>query len=334
MCQISVVTSVYNCEEYIGETIQSVIDQTFTDWEFIIINDCSKDKSADIIRSFHDDRIRFVDNKVNRGQCANLNWGISQARGKYIARLDHDDICYPERFQKQFDYMENHPDVVLCGSWLDFWQDGQIIEKECPKIVGSKELMFSLGFANYCLAHSSFMIKKSALIDNNVWYGQWQYAEDYDLLLKMLKVGKIDYIHEQLITYRIFPEQFTQTCSGELIQNEEDELRTVYFNSLNLGGKEILQKAALRGMRTMKEYKQFNSAIIQYAGYCGLHCSRQELADNECFKTVYHDVCMKQQYNCVMLLNYIMSPYENSKWLFTGKGLRFIIKCLIHYHHK
>ena len=106
MCKISVVTSVYNCEKYIKETIQSVIDQTYTDWEYIIIDDCSRDNSAKIIQSIQDDRIRFIKNETNQGQCANLNKGIKLARGEYIARLDHDDICYPDRFVKQLKYME------------------------------------------------------------------------------------------------------------------------------------------------------------------------------------------------------------------------------------
>ncbi|MBQ3799225.1 MAG: glycosyltransferase family 2 protein, partial [Treponema sp.] len=126
MPKISVVTSVYNCERFVGETIQSVINQTFTDWEYILIDDCSKDRSAEIIQSFadKDPRIRLIRNEQNQGQCRNLNHGIQLAKGEYIARLDHDDLCYPERFQKQLDYMEAHKETVLCGCRMDMWQDG------------------------------------------------------------------------------------------------------------------------------------------------------------------------------------------------------------------
>ena len=123
MCKVSVVMSVYNCEQYVGETIQSIIDQTFTDWEFIIINDCSRDRSAEVIRKFDDPRIIFIDNKENKGQSANLNYGISIAKGEYIARTDHDDISYPTRFEKQVKYLDDHPDVVLLGTAMQNMSD-------------------------------------------------------------------------------------------------------------------------------------------------------------------------------------------------------------------
>lgn len=333
MCKISVVTSVYNCEEYIKETIQSVIDQTFVDWEFIIINDCSKDKSADIIKSFHDKRIRFFDNETNRGQCDSLNFGISQAKGKYIARLDHDDICYPDRFQKQYDYMESHPDVVLCGTWCDLLQEGNIIKQKCPEIFGPEEVNFSLVFFNF-IAHSSFMIRRGAMMDNNIWYGKWKYAEDFDLLLKMFSVGKVDYVHESLIAYRVFPEQCSQTSSYELMLGEGDELKYKFLDSLNLECKSILQKAALRKLRTIKDYKEFLNGIVTYADYCKIGSERKSLKENKCFLNVYRDVCISQQYNWALLISYLRSPYKMSHWLLSGDGLRFIIKCLIHYHHK
>lgn len=333
MCKISVVTSVYNCEKYIAETIQSVIDQTFTDWEFIIINDCSKDKSADIIKSFHDNRIRFFDNDTNHGQCDNLNFGILQARGKYIARLDHDDICYPERFQKQFDFMEKHPDVVLCGTWLDSLEEGNIVKEKCPEIIGPEEVKFSLVFFNF-IAHSSFMIRRNVMIDNNILYGTWKYAEDFDLLLKMFRVGKIDYIHESLIAYRIFPDQFSQTNSYELMLGEGDELKYQYFDSLDLEYKSILQKAALRKLRTIEDYREFLYGIIEYANYCQIDSTDIDLKEKECFLNTYHDVCMSQQYCWALLFSYIVSPYKKKRWLLSEQGLRFMIKCLLHYRHK
>jgi glycosyltransferase involved in cell wall biosynthesis len=310
-----------------------VIDQTFVDWEFIIINDCSKDKSADIIKSFHDVRIRFFENETNCGQCDSLNFGILQAKGKYIARLDHDDICYPDRFQKQFDYMESHRDVVLCGAWYDLLQEGSIIKQKCPEIMDSEEVKFSLPFFNF-MAHSSFMIRRDAMIDNNIQYGIWKYAEDFDLLLKMFKVGKVDYIHESLIAYRVFSEQCTQTSSYELKFGEKNEIRNRYFNSLNLEHKLILQKAGSRELDTIKDYREFLNGLIIYAKYCKIDSERKSLKENVCFLRVYRDICISQQYNWALLISYLASPYKMSRWLLSGEGLRFIIKCIIHYHHK
>ncbi len=333
MCKISVITSVYNCEKYIKETIQSVIDQTFVDWEFIIINDCSRDKSADIIKSFHDERIRFFDNETNRGQCDSLNFGIAQAKGKYIARLDHDDICYPDRFQKQFEYMESHQDVVLCGAWCDLLQEGDIIKQKCPEVIGAVEVKFSLPFLNF-IAHSSFMIRRSAMIDHNIWYGTWKYAEDFDMLLKMSGVGKVDYIQESLIAYRVFPEQCSQTSSYELKFGENNEIRDKYFDSLDLEHKLILKKAGSRELSKIKDYKEFIKGLIIYANYCKIDSESKSLKENRCFLRVYRDVCIRQQYNWALLISYLMSPYRMRHWLLSGDGARFIIKCIIHYRHK
>lgn len=333
MCKVSVVTSVYNCENYIAETIESVINQTFEDWEFIIINDCSKDKSAEIIKSFNDKRIRFIDNESNQGQCKNLNMGISMARGEYIARLDHDDICYPDRFKKQIEYLDTHPEVVLCGSWTDYWENGEIIKKECPPIKGADELSFSLCFRNYGVPHSSFMIRKSVMINNNIWYGDYLYAEDYDLLFKLLQVGKISYIPEALVIYRVFPEQCTQTYSEKLILGEEEEIRCSYLNRIDFTDKEILKKAVKCQLKTRKDYKQFSDGLISYMNYYGLHLSKQELKNNECLKLVFLDMCFRQKKNFALLVSYITSPFKNNSWLFTLDGIVFIIKCIIHYNH-
>lgn len=333
MCKVSVVTSVYNCEEYIAETIQSVINQTFTDWEFIIINDCSKDKSAEIIKSFKDDRIRFYDNDSNQGQCKNLNKGILLAKGEYIARLDHDDICYPDRLKEQVEYMDKHPEVVLCGSWLDTWENGVVSKKECPEVKGFDELAFSLYFGSYYLPHSSFMIRKKAMIDNNIWYGDYLYAEDYDLLHKMLKVGKIAFIPKSLIIYRIFPEQATQTYSKELIGNERDEIRCSNIDETDFQYKDILKRALLRNLRTWKDYQQFSKGFLAFTQYCGLNYNKRELRESECLKTVFYDMCIIQQYSWGMLINYVTSPFKRTNWLFSRQGIEFAIKCMIHYHH-
>ncbi len=330
MCKISVVTSVYNCEKYIAETIQSVLRQTFTDWEFIIINDCSKDKSAEIIKSFQDSRIRFFDNETNQGQCKNLNFGISQAKGEYIARLDHDDVCYPERFAKQLQYMEEHPDVVLCGAWLDFLQEGKLTKKRCPDILGTAETAFSHSFFNYCMPHSSFMIRKSAMVENNIWYEKYLYAEDYHLLLDLLTVGKIDFIHEPLLAYRIFPEQCTQVYSDEMKDNEICELKTDYLQKTRYKEKEILIKSYQKQLRSKADFRIFEKALLKYAVFCGMPANNSSLINNLCVQKVYHDVCIRQKHTMALFVHYAKSPLKNKVWFYSRNGIKFLLQCLLH----
>ncbi|HSZ71252.1 MAG TPA: glycosyltransferase family 2 protein, partial [Cytophagaceae bacterium] len=117
---LSVIMPVYNAEKYVYEAIDSVLKQSFGDFEFLIYNDCSTDASRAIILSFKDSRIRLVDSPFNTGYVKHLNDGLLAARGEYIARMDADDISLPDRFKKQIDYLEQHKEVAVCGSFIEF----------------------------------------------------------------------------------------------------------------------------------------------------------------------------------------------------------------------
>ena len=117
---ISVVMPVYNAEKYVAEAVESILQQTYTDFEFIIIDDCSTDNSYGILQTYaaKDIRIRLFKNDVNNKLPNTLNFGIAQSNGKYIARMDADDISLPERFAKQVEFMESHPEIGVCGTLI------------------------------------------------------------------------------------------------------------------------------------------------------------------------------------------------------------------------
>ena len=116
--KISVLMPTYNGAKLLSETIDSILNQTFKDFEFIIINDCSPEDETDkIIAKYNDPRIRYIYNDKNLGISGSSNKGISLARGKYIARQDHDDISLPTRLEEQYNYMESHPEVGICGTY-------------------------------------------------------------------------------------------------------------------------------------------------------------------------------------------------------------------------
>ncbi|HAS7841575.1 TPA: glycosyltransferase family 2 protein, partial [Vibrio cholerae] len=118
--KISVVMSVYNGEKYLGEAIDSILKQTFSDFEFIIINDGSTDKTLEIIKSYmkKDDRIVLV-SRENKGLIVSLNEGLDLAKGQYIARMDADDISIKSRFEKQIEFLDSNPDIGVCGTWVE-----------------------------------------------------------------------------------------------------------------------------------------------------------------------------------------------------------------------
>ena len=114
--KITVLLPVYNCELYVRTAIESILNQTFTDFEFLIIDDASTDKTLAVLKKIKDSRIQLIEKPVNSGYTNSLNYGLQMAKGKYIARMDGDDISHPERFAKQIVYLEAHPEVVVCGT--------------------------------------------------------------------------------------------------------------------------------------------------------------------------------------------------------------------------
>ena len=210
---ISVVLPAFNCEKYIGEAIQSVLQQTFSDFEFIIINDGSTDKTEGIIRSFVDNRIVYKKNESNKGLVYSLNKGVDLAKGKYIARMDGDDICLPGRFKKQLDYLEQNRNVdVLATVVILIDENGQVTGTWAldSKNISDKDIREQLPKDN-CVAHPTVMGK--AAIFKKYKYNQTQsQSEDYDLWLRMMN-GRV-IIHklaEPLLQHRILKSSFTRT---------------------------------------------------------------------------------------------------------------------------
>jgi len=197
---ISVVMSAYNSEKYIKEAIESILNQTFTDFEFIIINDASTDSTESIIKSFDNPMIKLIKNEKNLGLTKSLNIGLDLAKGKYIARMDADDISIPERFQKQFDLMEKNPDIDICGTWYEFIGEKSGVVRY-PEL--DDEIKSNLMFHD-CICHPSVFIRKESLDKHELKYNEeFKYAQDYELWCRVRKTLKFANIPCVLLKYRI-----------------------------------------------------------------------------------------------------------------------------------
>ena len=210
---ISVVLPAFNCEKYIGEAIQSVLQQTFPDFEFIIINDGSTDKTEEIILSFSDNRIVYEKNDNNTGLVYSLNKGVDMAKGKYIARMDGDDVCLPGRFKKQMDHLEQNNRVDILATVVTLIDEtGQVTGMWVAdaKNTTEKDIREQLPKDN-CIAHPSVMGK--ANIFKKYKYDQAQsQSEDYDMWLRMVNDGVIIHkLAEPLLQHRILSSSFTRT---------------------------------------------------------------------------------------------------------------------------
>lgn len=181
---ISVIMPAYNAANYIKTAIESVLNQSFDNFELIIINDGSQDNTIDIISEFDDDRISIVNNCHNF--IGSLNIGLQKASGKYIARMDADDLMLPERLSAQYTFMEEHKDIDVCGTWAECFGAYCAVMRTMPN---NSDILCGLLWQN-ALIHPTVMIRNQSLINYNLKYDtEYLYAEDYKLWIDFVMHG-------------------------------------------------------------------------------------------------------------------------------------------------
>jgi glycosyltransferase involved in cell wall biosynthesis len=199
--KVTVLMPVFNGEAFLDEAIESILSQTFTDFEFLIIDDGSIDKSVNIVRSYNDHRIKLVCNNKNLGLVATLNRGIELSSGTYIARMDCDDVSLPERLEKQIDFMESHPDVGVCSSWIEVL--GKVPKQVWKYPVKSEEIKCWLIFESV-LPHPSAVIRTKTFKERKLFYdSSFPHAEDFELWVRAGKYLSYANIDEVLLLYRL-----------------------------------------------------------------------------------------------------------------------------------
>ena len=198
---ITVAMSVHNDEKTLGAAIHSILWQTCIDWELLLVNDASTDATTSIIEQFRDPRIRVLHECQQKGLAVRLNDCVTQARGKYIVRMDADDIAYPERFQRQVQYLETHPDIDLLGHGaVLFTGEGQVIGVY-PSACTHDEIC-RRPWWGFPLAHPTWMGKRS-------WFARHRYddaltkGQDQDLLLRSYRASRFAALSDLLLGYRM-----------------------------------------------------------------------------------------------------------------------------------
>lgn len=206
--RVSVVMAVFNGEQYLSQAVESILNQTFVDFEFIVIDDGSTDNTSAILENFDDPRLVNLHNQQNEGLPASLNRGLSVAKGEYIARQDADDVSMPERFAQQVAYLDSHPKVGLLGCWAT------IIDGEGKKISISKkplsnEEIKSRLHRSSCLVHGSVMFRRTCGEQAGFYRPIFRRAQDRDLWSRMTKVCEINNLSEILYNWRFNPDAYT-----------------------------------------------------------------------------------------------------------------------------
>ncbi|WP_334124749.1 glycosyltransferase [Empedobacter brevis] len=271
---ISVVLPVYNGELYLKEAISSILNQTYSDFELIIINDGSTDNSLNIIHSFDDNRIVLID-QSNQGLAKSLNNGLRKAKGKFIARMDADDIALPQRFEKQIQYLEKRTDVKLLGTAIDMIdKDGNVIATDVPYIGNSFLKKFLQKIGNPFKHPTVIFDREIALNVGGYNEDIGKYFEDYFLWNEIAHHGKIEILNEVLLKYRVTPgsimssvksndfSKFMITVINKRSFNEQDKIemnriKSIDNKELNLVDKEAIYNKRISGAVNNKMNKLF-----------------------------------------------------------------------------
>lgn len=317
---ISVLMPVFNAEKYISEAIDSILTQTFRDFEFIIINDGSTDGSEEIILHYADERIIYVRNESNIGLIRTLNYGVSQAKGKYIARMDADDISLPNRLEYQYKFMELHPDVGICGSWVKtFTEKGNTSIWKYPE---NHEEILCRQFFNVGFAHPAVMLRNNIF---EIRYTEGFIAcEDYELWYRLLKQTIGANLPTVLLNYRFSPNQVSHKDNTQQIQNA-NRVRKSMLNDLGIEVDEERQNlhSTIFSPLWPKQYDFFYKAIYWF----------ELIAIKNREKNIYRE----DIFNCLLAEKYFNQCYYNSSFKFytlltrtsLGKYIRPTFKQLV-----
>lgn len=201
MKAISVIMSVHNGEQYLEEAVESVLGQNFKDFEFIIIDDASTDSTNKILSFFKDERIRLIKNNHNLGLTKSLNKALKLATGKYIARMDADDICYKERFEKQVHFLEFNKNIGICGSAISYIGDTKMISQPFP-LTQDRIKIATLSYNPF--AHPTVMWRRALFENFNFYYNEdYKTAQDYELWSRVVYSIDSANLEEKLLKYRV-----------------------------------------------------------------------------------------------------------------------------------
>ncbi|MGZ5867109.1 MAG: glycosyltransferase [Xanthobacteraceae bacterium] len=240
--KVSVLMSVLNGREFLRPAVESVLNQSFTDFEFIIIDNASRDDTASILDLYHDQRIVRVRNEQTVSLTKSLNKGLRIARGEYIARLDADDVAASARFFRQASFLDAHPDVLLIGTHArTIDETGQVIGQVTPP-ADPADLYDALAYSNPFL-HSSVMFRRLPATELGGYPETYIYAQDLALWLKLAQLGRLGMIPELLIDSREHKRQATQ--SRDLAITRHRETIAIFNSAQQLAG--LSDEARRRG---------------------------------------------------------------------------------------
>ena len=327
---ISVLMPVYNAEEYLKDAIESILNQSYTNFEFIIIDDGSTDRSKAIVESYSDPRIVFVHCAENKGIVYQLNYGINLAKGEYLVRMDADDIAFKKRIELQYDFLKKNPSYSIVGAQAMLINSiGEKVGITTDLPIESEAIkVFSLFFCPF--VHPTVLIKTEVLKKHPY---QKVAAEDYYLWIQILQKYKAKNLEIPLLYYREHNNNSTKLRSIEFLKS----LDTIYASAFNhIGFKLSLENLqllnAMNGFSQKKltslQFKQLDEFLNKLMKWNTKNNSFTKKTMYAIFQKVWYLACYKNKTNGLSALySFYTSNYGRSQ-IFTKKHLAFIMQCL------
>jgi glycosyltransferase involved in cell wall biosynthesis len=269
---VSVIMAAYKGAALVGETIDSVLSQTLQDFELVIVDDCSPDNTLEVLRGYTDPRITVIASPVNQGPVKTRNIAMNAARGRYLAGLDQDDICLPERLERQVGFLDAHPDVALVAAAADFLEEGLIRPGNARGPTTPALLQWRLHLHNALVWSSVMMRADVARQLDPITRPEMLFAEDFDLYHRIGRLGGIARIDEPLLHYRIHPGGVSKTYQSTMIANATRVLAEVYQPIFGTDADEnarlvMLHVAEGRPVPDRKTFSRIGEIITALRGY-------------------------------------------------------------------
>lgn len=287
---ISVLLPAYNAERYILQSVQSVLAQTFEDFELLVVDDCSTDGTGGILASIRDQRLRVMRNPANLGIVGSLNRAMAAARGRLIARTDADDYCLPTRFAKQKAFLDRHPGIQLVGSRMFNLENGTVRSPFQPADADPQVLRWQLQIMNP-VAHPSMMFRADVVSRLGEYLREsFKYAEDFDFTHRVLNVGDVAVMPDWLMIYRLHGSNLTRRYRTEMVEKVVAVLSETYAALL---GHDAKAEAALAGrhlasgipVRSRAELEQLGTLLDRLAQ---VFVTKNGLAPDQASKVLLH----------------------------------------------
>jgi glycosyltransferase involved in cell wall biosynthesis len=216
---VSVVMAAYNGAAFIRATIDSVFAQTMPDFEIVVADDCSKDDTLAVLAAIGDPRLRVVKAARNGGPAAARNLAMAHARGRFVAGLDQDDLCHPERFARQLAFLDAHPDVALVCSTITMFEGEKERADPYPDLIDPDAIDWTMGLLNPLAWSTAMMRGEAARALDPFERDDYRFAEDFDLYTRIRAHGRIGRIAEPLVRYRLHPGGASQAYEDGMIRS-------------------------------------------------------------------------------------------------------------------